>query len=58
MSTWMKYAAWEETQKDVNRARSIFERALDVDYRNISLWIKYAEMEMRNKQVRRLLFYA
>lgn len=28
-------------------ARSIWERALDIDYRNIAIWIKYAEMEMR-----------
>jgi hypothetical protein len=31
------------------RARSIYERAIDVDYRNITIWIKYAEMEMKNK---------
>ncbi|TRY64125.1 hypothetical protein TCAL_08221 [Tigriopus californicus] len=36
----------------LRRARSVYERALDaVGPRNISLWIKYAEMEMRNKQV-------
>lgn len=34
-----------------NRARSIYERALDVDHRNITLWLKYAEMEMKNRQV-------
>lgn len=28
-------------------ARSIWERALDIDYRNIAIWLKYAEMEMR-----------
>lgn len=33
------------------RARSIYERALDVDHRNIALWLKYAEMEMKNRQV-------
>jgi crooked neck len=33
------------------RARSIYERALDVDYRNPPLWIKYAELEMKNKFV-------
>ena len=51
IGNWMKYAAWEEQQKEVNRARSIYERAIDVEHRNITLWIKYAEMEMRNKQV-------
>jgi HAT (Half-A-TPR) repeat len=35
----------------IYRARSIYERALDVDHRNITLWLKYTEMEMRNKQV-------
>ena len=27
----------------------VYERALDVDYRNQSLWLKYADMEMRGK---------
>lgn len=31
--------------------RSVYERALDVDHRNITLWLKYTEMEMRSKQV-------
>jgi crooked neck len=46
---WLKYASWEISQKDFDRARSVFERALDVDYRNQVLWLKYAEMEMKNK---------
>ncbi|OQR76768.1 crooked neck protein 1 [Tropilaelaps mercedesae] len=51
ISNWLKYAAWEESQKEVQRARSVYERALDVDSRNITVWLKYAEMEMKNKQV-------
>uniref|UniRef100_A0A8C5MY13 Crooked neck pre-mRNA splicing factor 1 n=1 Tax=Leptobrachium leishanense TaxID=445787 RepID=A0A8C5MY13_9ANUR len=51
ISNWIKYAQWEESLKEVQRARSIYERALDVDYRNITLWLKYAEMEMKNRQV-------
>ncbi|KAL0587367.1 hypothetical protein ABG067_002984 [Albugo candida] len=47
IGTWIKYANWEEQQHEFERARSIFERALDVDYRNSSIWLKYAEMEMR-----------
>jgi hypothetical protein len=31
--------------------RSIWERALEVDYRSLTLWLKYAEMEMKNKFV-------
>ncbi|KAE8601163.1 hypothetical protein XENTR_v10013561 [Xenopus tropicalis] len=51
ISNWIKYAQWEESLKEIQRARSIYERALDVDYRNITLWLKYAEMEMKSRQV-------
>ncbi|XP_026478557.1 protein crooked neck-like [Ctenocephalides felis] len=51
ISNWIKYAQWEESQKEIQRARSIYERALDVDHRNITIWLKYTEMEMRNRQV-------
>lgn len=33
------------------RSRSIYERALDVEHRNVTLWLKYAEMEMKNRQI-------
>ncbi|KAL5542412.1 hypothetical protein UlMin_010122 [Ulmus minor] len=32
-----------------NRARSIQEQALEVDYWNQTLWLKYSEFEMKNK---------
>ncbi|KAJ4770120.1 Pre-mRNA-splicing factor CLF1 [Rhynchospora pubera] len=51
ISVWVKYAQWEESQKDFNRARSVWERALEVDYRNHTLWLKYAEFEMKNRFV-------
>jgi len=51
MSNWIKYAQWEESQKELQRARSIWERGLDVDHRNITVWLKYAEMEMRCRQI-------
>ncbi|XP_005094945.1 crooked neck-like protein 1 [Aplysia californica] len=51
MTNWIKYAQWEESQKELQRARSIWERALDVDHRNITVWLKYAEMEMRCRQI-------
>ena len=51
MSNWIKYARWEESQNEMSRARSVYERALDVDHRNITVWLKYAELEMRHKQV-------
>lgn len=51
ISNWIKYAQWEESQKEIQRARSVYERALDVDHRNVTLWLKYAELEMKNRQV-------
>lgn len=51
ISNWIKYAQWEESLREIQRARSIYERALDVDHRNLTLWLKYAEMEMKNRQV-------
>ena len=44
-----QYAQWEEGQKDFRRARSVWERALDVSYTNPTTWLKYAEMEMRHR---------
>ncbi|KAL2927792.1 Crooked neck-like protein 1 [Bienertia sinuspersici] len=49
VSVWVKYAQWEESQKDFERARSVWEHALEVDCRNHTLWLKYADMEMKNK---------
>lgn len=51
VSNWLKYAAWEESQKEVQRARSIYERALEMNHRNVTIWLKYAEMEMKLRQV-------
>jgi crooked neck len=51
MTVWIRYAQWEETQREIDRARSIYERALDVDYQSVNLWLKYAEMEMRFKNI-------
>ncbi|XLR12090.1 hypothetical protein HN51_048818 [Arachis hypogaea] len=45
----IKYAQWEESQKDFKGARSAWEKALEVDNKNHTLWLKYAEMEMKNK---------
>jgi len=51
IGTYMQYAKWEESQGEFRRARSIFERALDIDYKTHSIWLRYAEMEMRSKNV-------
>ncbi|GAB64701.1 splicing factor [Plasmodium cynomolgi strain B] len=51
ISTYIKYALWEVKQKDIRRARSIFERALNIDYTNVNLWLKYIEVELVNKNI-------
>ena len=51
MGTWIKYALWESSIGEIIRARSVFERAAEVDYTHVTLWLKYAEMEMTNKYI-------
>ncbi|KAI5862690.1 cell cycle control protein [Durotheca rogersii] len=51
MNNWMRYAAWELEQKEFKRARSIFERALDVEPTSVVLWIRYVEAEMKNRNI-------
>ena len=51
VGAWLKYAAFEEAQRDFDRCRSVYERAIDVDHRNSNIWLKYAEMEMRNRHI-------
>ena len=53
IGNWVKYARFEEESKEFERARSIFERALEVDPRSGELWLRYAEFEMRNEFVNR-----
>jgi hypothetical protein len=36
----VQYAHWEESQKDFRRARSVWERAIDVDYTITNFWLK------------------
>src|SRR5271168_1095578 len=47
----MRYAQWELEQKEFRRARSIFERALDVDSTSVTLWIRYIEAEMKTRNI-------
>ncbi|KAI5808882.1 hypothetical protein DFH27DRAFT_509991 [Peziza echinospora] len=51
MNNWMRYANWELEQKEYVRARSIFERALDVDSRSVVLWLRYIEAEMKTRNI-------
>ncbi|CAO3675909.1 unnamed protein product [Rhizopus stolonifer] len=36
---------------EFQRARSVFERALDVEWRNIAIWLRYVDMELKNRSV-------
>jgi crooked neck len=47
----MRYAQWELEQKEFRRARSVFERALDVDSTAVVLWIRYIEAEMKTRNI-------
>lgn len=47
----MRYAQWELDQQEFARARSIFERALDVDSQNVPLWIRYIQCELKTRNI-------
>ena len=48
----------QASQGEYDRSRSVYERALDVDARSVTLWLSYTEMELkaRNVQHARNLF--
>ena len=48
---WIRYAEWEAMLQEFRRARSVYERALDVSPYAPSLWMRYVEFEMKNKFV-------
>ena len=51
MQCLFQYAQWEEAQKDFRRARSVWERALDINYRNVPYWLKVSTTEHRTQQL-------
>ena len=53
IATWLRYAKWEDGQGELVRARSVYERALEVDFKHVATWIRYAEMEMRARFMNR-----
>ncbi|KAI5955874.1 CLF1 [Candida jiufengensis] len=49
---WLRYARWElEHNHDFARARSIMERALEVDIQHVPFWIQYIQFELINKNI-------
>lgn len=53
IGNWVKYARFEEDNKEFERSRSVLERALEVEHRSSELWLRYAEFEMRNEFINR-----
>lgn len=51
LHNWTQYAQWELEQKEFARARSVFERALDVHPHSVQLWIRYIEAEMKTRNI-------
>lgn len=49
---WVRYAKWEVSHNhDFARARSIYERALQVNIEHIPFWTHYIQLELSNKNV-------
>ncbi|XP_071930402.1 uncharacterized protein [Coffea arabica] len=50
---WVAFAKLYETHKDIANARVIFDKAVQVNYKNVdhlaSVWCEWAEMELRHK---------
>ncbi|PNY27254.1 Pre-mRNA-splicing factor clf1, partial [Tolypocladium capitatum] len=51
LHNWTQYSTWELEQKEFARARSVFERALDVLPHSVQLWIRYIEAEMKSRNI-------
>ena len=48
LSKWLEYAEWEESQKDLVRAASIYERAKGPHAERTEYWRAYAEFQVRS----------
>lgn len=49
---WIRYAKWEvDHNHDFKRARSIMERALEVNIQHVPFWVRYVEMELLHRNI-------
>lgn len=49
---WIRYAKWEvQHNQDFQRARSIMERALEVNGQHVPFWVRYIEMELLHRNI-------
>ncbi|KAL7930868.1 TPR-like protein [Trichoderma chlorosporum] len=51
LNNWLQYAQWELEQKEFARARSVFERCLDVHPNDVQAWTRYIEAEMKSRNI-------
>ncbi|KAJ3130230.1 pre-mRNA-splicing factor syf1 [Physocladia obscura] len=56
---WTRFATFYEDNDDLEQARLVFERAVNVAYKHVDdlaeLWCQWAEMELRHKEFNRAL---
>ena len=49
---WIRYARWEISENhDFQRARSVYERALQVNVEHVPFWTNYVQMELSHTNV-------
>lgn len=49
---WIRYAKWEvQHNHDFQRARSVMERALEVNGQHVPFWVRYIEMELLHRNI-------
>lgn len=51
LHNWSRYAEWEADQKDLTRARSVWERALTHHQTDPAVWLRYCDMELTNRNI-------
>ncbi|KAH8739256.1 hypothetical protein FG386_000013 [Cryptosporidium ryanae] len=51
ISLYLSYAKWEALQNNLNNSRSIFERALNINYEHNRIWREYINMEIINGNI-------
>ncbi|KAK9383180.1 uncharacterized protein V2V93DRAFT_364467 [Kockiozyma suomiensis] len=51
INQWIRYARFELEQKEYARARSIFERTLEIAPTDVPLWLRYIESEIKERNI-------
>jgi crooked neck len=51
INNFLRYAQWEIEQNEFKRARSVFERCLDVHPSNVTVWLRYVDAELKSRNI-------